>query len=267
MNSSFNNYAQRREGPARPVIGISARTVPVTVQGLRTTVSLALQSHVDMLASADGIPLLVPLVPGAEHTVPQLDGLLVPGGPDVDPALYGQERHPRTRCGSPEADRVELALIEAALDAGLPVLAICRGMQLLNVLHGGTLHQHMPELVGHDGHSPETEAFTLGRTRLDLHAGSAIDGVLGNDVPEARCHHHQGIDRVGTGLTVTAEAPDGVAEVVEAAAHPFVLGVQWEAGQDDDERLHHALVGAARKGRSASSREREGRLPARASHP
>jgi putative glutamine amidotransferase len=231
----------------RPVIGICARTAPVTLQGTGMTVSLTLQSHVEFLAAAGCAPVLLPLLPGVEHIIGQLDGLLVPGGPDLDPALYGGIAHPRTRGVSPVMDAAELALVTGALRAGLPVLAICRGMQLLNVHGGGTLHQHLPDITGHDGHSPETEVFTLGRNRLDLQPGSRIAGIFGGGTPEVSCHHHQAIDQIGTGLTATAWAADGIIEVIEATDHPFAIGVQWEAGQTADERLHRALAQAARR--------------------
>jgi putative glutamine amidotransferase len=266
MNSASDNSADRPEVVERPVIGICARAAPVTVQGLETTVSLALQAHVDMLASAGCSPLLIPLLPDAQHIVTRLDGLLVPGGPDLDPGLYGQVRHQRTRCGAVAADRAELALIKGALDGGLPVLAICRGMQLLNVLYGGTLHQHLPEVIGHDGHCPETAAFTLGENSLHLQPGSLLGDVIGDDVLAASCHHHQGIDRIGAGLTATARASDGVVEAVEATGYPFALGVQWEAGQDGDERLHHALARAAGRGRVTELAKGGGRISAHASH-
>ncbi|MFJ9821241.1 gamma-glutamyl-gamma-aminobutyrate hydrolase family protein [Streptomyces sp. NPDC101151] len=245
MNAASNDSANARQFAERPVIGICARTAPVTLQGIDMSVSLSLQSHVDFLASAGCTPVLLPLLPGCEHVLGQLDGLLVPGGPDVSPALYGAPAHPRTRTGSPVVDRAELALVKGALAAGLPVLAICRGMQLLNVVCGGTLHQHLPEITGHDRHCPETAEFTLGRHLLDLAPGSRIGKILGEDAPESSCHHHQGIDRIGAGLVATGRAPDGVVEVVEATDHPFAIGVQWEAGQTADDRLHAALVEAA----------------------
>jgi putative glutamine amidotransferase len=233
-------------GSARqPVIGITARTVPVTLQGTGMVVSLALQSHVDFLGAAGCTPVVLPLRPGVEGVLDGLDGLLVPGGPDIDPALYGQSRHPGTRGGSTETDRAELTLIGAALEAGLPLLAICRGMQLLNVRCGGTLHQHLPEISGNDGHRPQTAGFEFGRHILNLRAGSRIAGIFGGDTPKTACHHHQAVDRIGTGLTATGWASDGVVEVIEAVGHPFAVGVQWEAGQTEDDRLHRALARAA----------------------
>ncbi|TDC72068.1 gamma-glutamyl-gamma-aminobutyrate hydrolase family protein [Actinomadura sp. GC306] len=229
----------------RLVIGICARTAPVTLQGGEMTVSLAFQPHVERLAAAGCTPVLVPPLPGTGHVLDRLDGLLVPGGPDVDPSLYGGGPHPMTRGADPAVDAAELALVDRALGAGLPVLAICRGMQLLNVLRGGTLHQHLPEVTGNDGHCPETGAFGLGRHRLELEPGSRIAGILGAGPAEIVCHHHQAIDRIGTGLVPTAWAPDGVIEAVEVAGRAFAVGVQWEAGHTEDDRLYRALADAA----------------------
>ncbi|MEV1026990.1 gamma-glutamyl-gamma-aminobutyrate hydrolase family protein [Streptomyces sp. NPDC050264] len=242
MNSAA--YDPARTGH-RPVIGICARTAPVTLQGSDLVVSLALQAHVAFLAEAGCTALLLPLLPGAESLAGRLDGLLVPGGPDLDPALYGQEVHPATHAVTPDADRVELALVRAALDAELPVLAICRGMQLLNVLHGGTLHQHLSDVTGHDGHRPRTASFTLGRHPLKLRPDSRIAGILTEAEPGTACHHHQAVDRLGAGLTATGWAEDGTVEALEVAGHPFAVGVQWESGQTADKRLHHALARAA----------------------
>ncbi len=247
MNFASNGSVNGWRSARRPLIGICARTAAVTLQGTEMTVSLALQPHVDFLAHADCTPVLLPLLPGIEYMTGQLDGLLVPGGPDVDPKLYGGSAHPKTRSGNPATEAAELALVSQAVSAGLPILAICRGMQLLNVHCGGTLHQHLPEITGDDGHCPQTAAFTLGRHRLDTKPGSRIAGILSDGVPEAACHHHQAIDKVGAGLTATAWASDGIIEAVEAIHHPFALGVQWEVGQTGDERLHLALAQAARR--------------------
>lgn len=255
MNSALDGPVRARQSAGRPVIGICARTAPVTLLGTGMTVSLALQRHVDLLACAGCTPVLLPLLPGVEQIIGQLGGLLIPGGSDVDPALYGGTAHPLTRTGSPDMDAAELALVSGALSAGLPVLAICRGMQLLNVHCGGTLHQHLPEITGNDGHCPQTGPFTLGRHRLDLKPGSRIAEIFGDGTPQASCHHHQAINQIGTGLTATAWAPDGTIEAVEATGHPFAIGVQWEAGHTADERLHRALAQAARRASPASRRQ------------
>ncbi|MER5950777.1 gamma-glutamyl-gamma-aminobutyrate hydrolase family protein [Streptomyces sp. NPDC001904] len=242
MNSVAFGETRR---PARPVIGVCARTAPVTLQGSRLTVSLALQAHLSYLADAGCTPLLLPLLPGVEELAGRLDGLLVPGGPDVDPALYAQTPHPATRAVTPDADRAELALLGAVLEAGRPVLAVCRGMQLLNVLHGGTLHQHLAEVTGHDGHRPPEGTFTLGRRPLRVRPGSHLAAILTEAAPETACHHHQAVDKLGAGLSATGWADDDTVEAVEVEGHPFAVGVQWEAGQTPDGRLHHALARAA----------------------
>ncbi|BBA96368.1 putative peptidase [Actinacidiphila reveromycinica] len=244
--------AERRE--RRPVVGICARTAPVTLQGAAMTVSLALQSHVDFLAAAGCVPVVLPPGHGAEDLVGTLDGLLVPGGPDVDPALYGQDAHRATRAFRPDLDRAELALIGAALEAELPLLAVCRGMQLLNVRCGGTLHQHLPDTTGGDAHRPATADFTFGRHALELRPGSRVAEVLGDGAAESFCHHHQAADRIGTGLAATAWAPDGTVEAVEAEGRPFAVGVQWEVGQTEDDRFHRALAEAARRRAGLSTR-------------
>lgn len=250
----------------RPVVGICARTAPVTLQGGELTVSLALQAHVALLAEAGCVPLLLPLVAGAEELVGRLDGLLVPGGPDLDPALYDQPAHPATRAVSPDTDRVELDLLRAALERELPVLAICRGMQLLNVLHrGGTLHQHLPQVAGGDLHRPRTDGFTLGRLPLSLLPGSRIAGILDEERPETACHHHQAVDRLGAGLTATGRAADGTVEAVEVTGHPFAIGVQWEIGQTPDKRLHHALARAAASAVNTGGRSSD-RVPLARAH-
>jgi putative glutamine amidotransferase len=246
MSQAPNGSVSARRDAGRPVIGICGRTAPVTLRGAGITVTFAFQPHVDLLAATGCTPVLLPLLPGAGHIIGQLDGLLVPGGPDVGPALYGASAHARTGGGSPLLDAAELALVKRAVSAGLPLLAICRGMQLLNVLCGGTLHQHLPEITGNDSHCPETGGFALGRHRLALKPGSRIAGILGEGTPEASCHHHQAIDQLGLGLTATGWAPDGIIEAIEVTDHPFAIGVQWEVGHTADKRLYGALAEAAR---------------------
>ncbi|MFZ3597757.1 gamma-glutamyl-gamma-aminobutyrate hydrolase family protein [Streptomyces sp. BH104] len=243
MNSAADDGPRNAH---RPVIGICARTAPVTLQGSDLMVSLALQAHVAYVAEAGCTPLLLPLLDGVgEQLADRLDGLLVPGGPDVDPELYGQSPHPATRAMTPDADRAELALMRAVLEAGKPVLAICRGLQLLNVLHGGTLHQDLAGVTGHEGHRPPADTFVLGRRPLKLLPGSRIAGILTEAEPETACHHHQAVDRLGAGLAATGWADDGTVEAVEVVGRPFAVGVQWESGQTADKRLHHALARAA----------------------
>jgi putative glutamine amidotransferase len=192
---------------------------------------------------AGGLPVL--LAPRAESAdvVDRLDGVVLAGGPDVDPTHYGAEPDPHTGMPRTERDAAELAVLERALELGRPVLAVCRGLQVLNVALGGTLVQHLPDAVGHTGHNPRPGVF--GRTDIALDGGSHVAAALGATVI-AQCHHHQAIDRLADGLTVTGRAPDGTVEAVELAGHPFVVGVQWHPEQDDP-RIFAALVAAAKE--------------------
>ena len=165
------------------------------------------------------------------------------GGPDLDPARYGAARHPRSQQPRHGRDEWELALLAAAERTALPVLAICRGMQLLNVARGGTLIQHLPDVVGHDEHNPTPGAFAKHLVTVDR--ASLLHGVVGWDERYVPAHHHQGIDRLGAGLAAVAWTEDGTIEAVEDPARPFLIGVQWHAEADDDPSLFRWLVGAA----------------------
>src|SRR4051794_11327446 len=155
----------------------------------------------------------------------RLDALVVSGGPDVDPARYGEQPHPRTGPPATERDAWELALIEAALQRGTPLLGICRGMELMNVALGGTLVQHLPEVVGHDGHAARTGVF--GEHRVHVVPGTLLATVLpGDDGFSVPTYHHQCLDKLGRGLRPCAHAEDGTVEAVEHQEAPFALGVQ-----------------------------------------
>ncbi|MEU7136511.1 gamma-glutamyl-gamma-aminobutyrate hydrolase family protein [Streptomyces sp. NPDC046261] len=178
----------------------------------------------------------------AAAVVRRLQGLVLAGGEDLDPALYGARPHPRAGAPVPERDRWELALLDAALEQGVPVLGICRGMQLMNVHAGGTLCQHLPDEVGHDAHNPVVGSFTD-------HAVKTVPGTrTGRLLPEpleVATHHHQSVDRLGAGLVASAHAEDGTVEALEYAHGHFALGVQWHPEARDDVRLTEALVRAA----------------------
>jgi putative glutamine amidotransferase len=193
-----------------------------------------------------GNPVLLP--PGgspsdAEDVVSVLDGLVIAGGGDIDPAKYGAAPHPQTEATVPDRDEWELALADAALRMSVPVLGICRGMQVLNVASGGTLHQHVPDLVGHDLHTGPADGFGLHRVRVT--AGETLISILpGGKYFDVPTHHHQAVDLAGAGMTPVAWADDGVIEAIESATG-FVVGVQWHPEQGDDARLFLALVQAA----------------------
>jgi gamma-glutamyl-gamma-aminobutyrate hydrolase PuuD len=193
---------------------------------------------------AGGVPLLLPPVAQSAHAVERVDAVLLSGGRDVDPGRYGADPHPATGA-HPERDAAELAVLHRALELRLPVLGVCRGAQLLNVALGGTLHQHLPDVVGHDGHNPKLGEFSDVDVRLD--PAGRVGAAVGPDVL-VRCHHHQAVDAVAPGLVATGWAADGTVEAVEHAGHPFVVGVQWHPEEDAaDIRLVAALVDAARR--------------------
>jgi len=179
----------------------------------------------------------------AGAVVSVLDALVLSGGGDVDPAWYGAAPHRATAGVNRQRDESELALLAAALEAEVPVLAICRGLQVLNVHLGGSLIQHLPDVVGHTGHQPAAGCF--GPTDVTVEPGSLLSKILDPSITVA-CSHHQAVDRPGEGLLVTASATDGVVEAVELASAPFVVGVEWHPEQDGDLRLFEALVRAAR---------------------
>jgi putative glutamine amidotransferase len=169
-----------------------------------------------------------------------LDGLVLGGGADLDPALYGAEREPLTDT-RPDRDTAEMMLARAALAADLPILGVCRGMQVLTVAAGGSLHQHLPDVLGHEKHRPAPGVY--GSHDAGFTEGSRIAALMGDDV-EVNCYHHQGVADPGT-LTVTGRTEDGLAEAVEDPAKRFVLGVQWHPEIIRDKRLFGALVAAA----------------------
>jgi putative glutamine amidotransferase len=191
--------------------------------------------------------VLLPPVPGADAAVIRLDGLIISGGPDIEPGRYGEPAGPRTTVVRPERDEAEIAFFRAALAAGVPVLGICRGMQLMNVALGGTLIQHLPDVVGHEDHSPTPGAMAEHKVMVGKDGPtSRLAGILGPGPHTVPTHHHQGIGRLGAGLAATAWAEDGTIEAIELKQPGgFAIGVQWhpEAGQDP--ALFQALVAAA----------------------
>jgi len=237
------------DGQPRPVIGVTAGVELARWRGWEATAALVPLTYVEAVERAGGrAVLLPPSEAGVEETVASLDGLLCTGGPDLDPALYGAQAHPETGGVRPERDRGELALLRSALASGVPFLGICRGMELLDVARGGSLHQHLPEVVGHDGHRGGTAAYS--RHRVTLARGSRTGEILGSSVT-VPSYHHQGVATVGAGLRAVGWADDGSVEAVEAEGPRFALGVLWHPEQGDDPRLFDALVAAAVPGRQA----------------
>ncbi|MGX7827172.1 gamma-glutamyl-gamma-aminobutyrate hydrolase family protein [Actinokineospora sp. 24-640] len=233
-----------------PVIGVTTYLEHSTFGIWETEAAVLHREYVESVRAAGGNAVLLPPIgdwrPG---TLDWLDGLVLSGGADIDPRRYGQAPHPTTGTPQPLRDAAEFALTEAALEMGLPLLAVCRGMQVLNVVLGGTLHQHTPERVGTNDHQPEVAMF--GKTEVATEPGSRLASILGARVQVA-CHHHQSIDRVGRGIELSAHAADGTVEGLEIPSAGFVVGVQSHPEQNaDDVRLFAALVDAADRRRAA----------------
>jgi putative glutamine amidotransferase len=227
-----------------PVIGLTAYSEPAQWAVWDAPAVLLPATYVRQVTAAGGIPVLLPPVPGVAAAISRLDGLILTGGGDIDPGRYGETRHARTTRVNEPRDAAELALAGAAFGAGLPVLGVCRGMQLLNVARGGTLRQHLADDSGH-----AAVPGTFGSHPVRVGRGTRLAAILGGgadriDVPTA---HHQAVDALGDGLVAAAWAADGVVEAVEldAAGDPFVLAVQWHPEAGTDPRLIEALVAAA----------------------
>ncbi|MFD9892768.1 gamma-glutamyl-gamma-aminobutyrate hydrolase family protein [Amycolatopsis sp. NPDC059027] len=229
----------------KPVIGLTTYIEPAKFGVWDTEAALLHRVYVDCVAAAGGIPVLLPPVTDAyDRLVSTVDGIVLVGGADVDPARYGQEPHEKTYT-RPDRDAFEFGLLGAAIEAGVPVLGVCRGLQVISVALGGTLTQDMPEATGSREHQPAPATF--GTSTITLAEGSRAAEILGAET-KAMCYHHQAIDRLGDGLVPVGWAADGTVEAAELPGGNFVLGVQWHPEQDtDDLRLFAALVAAAGK--------------------
>jgi putative glutamine amidotransferase len=225
----------------RPIIGITTYVEPAS-WGVWHDVEATLvpNAYVDAVTLAGGRPVLLPPDGTDAGVLDVLDGLVLAGGADLGPELYGSAPEPLTDT-RPVRDAGEMLLARAALQGDVPVLGVCRGMQLLVVAAGGRLHQHLPDVLGHEKHRPAPGVY--GSQPARFAEGSRIAALMGDDV-EINCYHHQGVADPGT-LTVTGRADDGLPEVVEDPAGRFVLGVQWHPEVIRDVRLFGALVQAA----------------------
>ncbi|HEX5800851.1 MAG TPA: gamma-glutamyl-gamma-aminobutyrate hydrolase family protein [Gaiellaceae bacterium] len=237
----------------RPLVGITTYAEPDVRWGAwRLPAALIPLAYVEGIDAAGGRPLLVPPIADAvAETLDALDGLLFSGGADLDPATYGHEPHPETSGVRPERDRAELALLTAALERDLPVLAVCRGSQLLNVARGGDLVQHLPEVVGDEKHKHTPGVFA--DHAVSVEPESRLGAILGERAP-VKSHHHQGFGRLGAGLVPTAHAEDGTLEAVEDPSRRFALGVLWHPEAGADAALFAALVEQARAYRAERRR-------------
>jgi putative glutamine amidotransferase len=237
---------------ARPLIGITSYADRVRWGVWSTEAALAPMVYVRAVAHAGGRPLVVPPSHNAvEETLDALHGLVLSGGEDIDPSQYGAEAHPETKVTHPERDRAELALLNAALARDMPVLAICRGSQVLNVARGGDLVQHLPDVVGDEKHKHTPGVFA--DHDVTLAPDSRVGRILGDRAP-VKSHHHQAYGRIGDGLREVAWAEDGTTEALEDPSLRFAVGVLWHPEEGEDFALFAKLVEEARAYRAESER-------------
>ncbi len=228
---------------AKPVIGITTYLTPAAWGAWQLEAALVPASYVRAVASAGGAPLLVPPGGSYDETLAVVDGLVFSGGSDLDPELYDEEAHPETNGIIRERDDFELGLMQEALARDMPVLAICRGSQVLNVALGGDLEQHVPDRVGAETHRETPGVFSDHDVSID--DGTRLAAILG-DRHDVKSHHHQGFGRVGDGLRIAAHAPDGTIEGLEDPTRRFTVGVLWHPEEGEDLALFEALVAEAR---------------------
>lgn len=229
---------------ALALVGITCELAAASWGSWVREVALSPASYCRAVERAGAVPVLLPPVPpgGIERLVDRLDGVLFTDGADVDPHLYGAVPHEQSGEPDPRRDRFELALARAVIEARLPFLGIARGLHVLNVARGGTLVQHLPDAVGHDGHAPGPVKLSSHHVRID--PASTLGKTMGEeaDVPGA---HHQCVSRLGDGLEAAAWADDQIVEAAEFRGHPFGIGVQWRPEEGEGEALFAAFAAAA----------------------
>ena len=240
---------------SRPVIAVLTQITDASY-GVWSQPSVVLPAgYVTELQRAGAIAIALSpdgyLVDHPDELLDRIDGVILSGGGDLDPATYGAQRHPETALVSPERDAFELALTRRAVERDLPVLGVCRGMQVLNVAFGGTLLQHLPEHFGHAAHRRVAGSFDGADHDVRLTDGSLAARAAGGLQHGTKSHHHQGIDQVGEGLVATGIASlDQLVEALELPERRFVLGVQWHPEADERSRVIGALARAAEQARS-----------------
>jgi putative glutamine amidotransferase len=245
---------------SRPVIGIGTILTHARWGVWEERAAMLPYDYVRAVQCAGGLALMIPPDPAVEDVRESLldliDGLILAGGEDIDPSSYGAERHPETGPSVPERDLFEIALARRAVERDIPVLGICRGMQLLNVAFGGTLNQHLPDAYGHEDHLRSPGSFDEADHDVRLKPGSLAARAAGEEEHVSKSHHHQGVDRVAEIFEVTGHSVmDDLPETIEVPDRRFVLGVQWHPEADADSRIISALVEQARDYRNSRGSE------------
>lgn len=237
----------------RPVVGI-ATALEIASYGIWVGGPCALlqYSYIESIQRAGAMAMMLPpdpaLVENPDEVLERVDALVLAGGCDIDPARYGQEQHPETVGLVPPRDDFEFALLERAIELDMPALCVCRGMQVLNVVRGGTLIQHLPEVLHSDEHRRHVGTFEGNEHDVRLTAGSLAAQAAGSELTMTKSHHHQAIDALGEGLIVTGRSTeDDLAEAIELPEAGFVLGVQWHPEADETSRIMAALVEETRQ--------------------
>jgi putative glutamine amidotransferase len=235
----------------RPAIGLCAALERARWGHWHQPAHLLSRAYADSVQRAGGLAVILPPDPAAvadpDPWLDLVDGLVLAGGADVDPEYYGAERDPHTKGTVPERDVFEIALTQGALERDVPLLGICRGMQVMNVARGGTLIQHLPDDVGHEDHRRTLGSFENADHDVRLADGSLAAQVAAEKIHSTKSHHHQGVDRIGESLEVTGWATiDDLPETIEDPSRRFALGVQWHPEVDPTSGMIGALVDAAR---------------------
>lgn len=231
-----------------PVVGLTTYLERATQGVWDVRASFLPQQYLDGVTAAGGAAVLLPPQPNpdaaADAVLDGLDGLILTGGVDVQPELYGAPRHPLTDQARPDRDEWELALYRGAASRGMPVFAICRGLQLVNVARGGTLHQHLPEVIGNDRYRIGGGVFAVNEVIVE--DASTLARIVGTGPFSVHSYHHQGVDRLGEGLVATAHTDDGLVQACESTTGGPLVGVQWHPEENaEDRRLFAWLVEAA----------------------
>ena len=238
---------------SRPVIGICSAVEIVRWRTWEVLCNISPRTYSDAVQAAGGLAILLPpddaVAEDPDHALDLMDALVLAGGADVDPGTYGARPHVETHGSWPERDRFELALAHRALERDIPLLGICRGMQMLNVALGGTLEQHVPDAVGHEEHRAVPGTFSDHEVRLE--PGSLAARAVGSGASAVKSHHHQGIDELGEGLRVTGWAGDDLPEAIELPDR-YALGVLWHPEEDERSRVIGSLVEEARARRGSA---------------